>query len=926
MKKFLSSLVVLAILVGMFVCLGTQALAAEGDAAIFAVSGTQLTTDNIGVMQEQCPDCLVVDVDGLSDGQSATGYNVVYVPSDPGVMTDYAVIWPGTAQMFYVGTESRLVVLVAVDAGTAAEDIAAAVKAYTDSEPDAYAIAMGPADAGQAVMESGAVSMFLTYGLDESAAAEKASNMGGVNVVSVAQKSEQPVSLILVDDEGSASAQAIPVPAPVQDAQTQEPQTQESQPQPEEPQPTEVPAPTEEPITYYDVIYDGNGKDEGTHVPDDHGIAAGSTYSLKENGYTKQGYEFQGWTINSTEEGTPVYQPGDPITVNENITVYAKWEQAAVKTYTLTYAPGEGVTGDNKSETYPEENAVVPVKDIQSDWGWSVPEGKQFAGWKDADGYVYQANEPCNLPNYGTEEVVLTAQWADKAPVVQVTITFDANGGSGAMDPSVIDVDTAHANDDGTTGMYFGVPECGFTAPENKIFAGWLCSVDDQTYKPGPNEAQLLLKGDQTAITMTAQWADSGENIPTAQPDTEKFTVTFKSGVDGIEDVVKTEIDPGTTIKLDLPETFKSETLDFTGWVLENDSTDWAIGDEYPVVGSVVFTATTAPKQMTLTYKPGEGATGTETTQQAAYGSKVTLKTIEETGFQAPSGKKFSNWTINGYDVTGEYEVLGNVDVVAKWVDMDAITPQREGADMLIWNNGGNDQLTLKFTNASVATVSVGGTQLSGEQYSLSADKKVITFNTGTSYEVKVTFENDPSGAAVTEFTTSLEVKSQATPEPTATPAAMPDFYTWADRSSGLQLTFDKTPNGLAIDYTSEFKSANKDKDYTISGNSITLLPDLINKNWGGEWPNDSYGFRVYFTDGSYEYIKVMLSGAAPAAASDTASPSPTNNPGGGAPVTGDDTPIVMYIVILAVLIVALAVVLIIVMKRRNAGNTRGRH
>lgn len=54
MRKVLSSLIVLAILVGMFVCLGAQAFAAQEDIAIFAVTDEQLSSDAIARLQEQC--------------------------------------------------------------------------------------------------------------------------------------------------------------------------------------------------------------------------------------------------------------------------------------------------------------------------------------------------------------------------------------------------------------------------------------------------------------------------------------------------------------------------------------------------------------------------------------------------------------------------------------------------------------------------------------------------------------------------------------------------------------------------------------------------------------------------------------------------------------------------------------------------------
>ncbi len=68
------------------------------------------------------------------------------------------------------------------------------------------------------------------------------------------------------------------------------------------------------------------------------------------------------------------------------------------------------------------------------------------------------------------------------------TVTFDGNGGSGAM-AQVTDATSPYT-----------LPENGFVAPEGKIFIGWKVDGDDTVYKPGDT---IALTGNTTLI---AQW------------------------------------------------------------------------------------------------------------------------------------------------------------------------------------------------------------------------------------------------------------------------------------------------------------------------------------------------------------------------------------------------------------------------------------
>ena len=119
---------------------------------------------------------------------------------------------------------------------------------------------------------------------------------------------------------------------------------------------------------------------------------------------------------------------------------------------------------------------------------FTPPEGKEFAGWLAVNGNVYPAGHDV----YSTYDQSLKATWKDKE-AAEITITFDPNGGTGTMQPMKV-----------KSGEEFELPECTFTPPEGKEFAGWL-AVNGNVY-PAGNVATFSI--DQS---LKATWKDKAE-------------------------------------------------------------------------------------------------------------------------------------------------------------------------------------------------------------------------------------------------------------------------------------------------------------------------------------------------------------------------------------------------------------------------------
>ena len=132
---------------------------------------------------------------------------------------------------------------------------------------------------------------------------------------------------------------------------------------------------------------------------------------------------------------------------------------------------------------------------------FTPPEGREFAGWLAVNGKVYPAGHSV----YSTYDQSLKATWKDKE-AAEVTITFDPNGGTGTMQPMKV-----------KSGEEFELPECTFTPPEGKEFAGWL-AVNGNVYPAGDNvvsSTDSVLKAtwkDTTEVDVTQMFTDVTKN------------------------------------------------------------------------------------------------------------------------------------------------------------------------------------------------------------------------------------------------------------------------------------------------------------------------------------------------------------------------------------------------------------------------------
>ena len=174
-------------------------------------------------------------------------------------------------------------------------------------------------------------------------------------------------------------------------------------------------------------------------------------------------------------------------------------EPPAVTQFTVSFDANGGAGEMEPATVNAEDEYTAP------ECAFTAPDGQEFDCWTNADGTeTYPAGTSLGLL---AGDTTLYAKWKDvePAPVTQFTVSFDANGGAGEMEPATVNADAEYT-----------APECAFTAPDGQEFDCWTNADGTETYPAGTSLG--LLAGD---TTLYAKWKDV-EPAPVTH-----FTVSF---------------------------------------------------------------------------------------------------------------------------------------------------------------------------------------------------------------------------------------------------------------------------------------------------------------------------------------------------------------------------------------------------------------
>lgn len=156
------------------------------------------------------------------------------------------------------------------------------------------------------------------------------------------------------------------------------------------------------PMTYI-VTYNGFNNTSGTPPVDGNSpYNEGSTVTVLGNtgSLSRTGYSFNNWYYFNSDGDPIYYSPGDTFSINDNITLYAKWTPII---YDVIY---DGNGYDDVFVDQQKAGSTVNVEGIQ----YSRP-GYNFMGWNtlpNGDGTPYLPGDTFVINNH----IILYAQWS----------------------------------------------------------------------------------------------------------------------------------------------------------------------------------------------------------------------------------------------------------------------------------------------------------------------------------------------------------------------------------------------------------------------------------------------------------------------------------------------------------------------------------
>ena len=230
----------------------------------------------------------------------------------------------------------------------------------------------------------------------------------------------------------------------------------------------------------YSISYDGNGSTSGS-MSDSTSLDYDRVYTLRENGYSKTGLFFQGWSLKRGGEVAYADKADVKNLTDQDgkvVTLYAVWGDKKVN---VSFDPSGGVVSPSEmTVTYGKNYPVLPEPDKS---------GYMFAGWYDAASNLVDETTVVAA----TSNHVLYAHWNN------YEITLDANGGEFAGGAALTNVQCVLG------GNYPG--DLPVPSRDGCDFAGWWTRSGEQ--KTSADTVEI------DALHLTARWKESaGEELP----------------------------------------------------------------------------------------------------------------------------------------------------------------------------------------------------------------------------------------------------------------------------------------------------------------------------------------------------------------------------------------------------------------------------
>ncbi len=238
----------------------------------------------------------------------------------------------------------------------------------------------------------------------------------------------------------------------------------------------------------YNVVFDGNGADGGESP--EQTMTYDEKAALNPNGYTRTGYVFAGWT----DELGNTYADGEEVlnltSVHEGkYTLYAQW---TANQYSIAFDGNTGLGGLGMANAQYDNFIELPAN-------YFIKTGYTFAGWAttpDGEAVYADGQSVKNLTSDVDGSVTLYAVWDAN----EFTVSFDKNGGDGAMADAVVSYDSG-----------VSLPVCEFTKT-GYSFIGWsLDASGDVLITDTQYDVLRTENGDK--VTLYAVWSENSYTL-----------------------------------------------------------------------------------------------------------------------------------------------------------------------------------------------------------------------------------------------------------------------------------------------------------------------------------------------------------------------------------------------------------------------------
>lgn len=405
-------------------------------------------------------------------------------------------------------------------------------------------------------------------------------------------------------------------------------------------------------------------------------VTSGVATALNAGTFSRTGYIFSGWTANADGSGA-LYGDSTNITTSSDMTLYAKWVAGVNKTITFD---GNYVSSGTMSSQTAGTSTAIKINTI-------TRANYTFTGWNTAangSGYSYSDGSTYAF----TADITLYAQW--QAIRTANTVTFYANGGTGATPTQTADTPTALTLN-------------GFTRA-NYNFLGWNTNyaATTATYIDGQKFSFAA------AETLYAIWVAQAPKV-----------VTFNAN-GGTGSTAPQTASANTVLS---SNSFTRDGYTFLNWntAADGTGTSYSASYTYSFASNITLYATWS-QNLSISYSLNEAISGDTPTAQMYYAGGPTL-TVAGAGNIARTGYSLVGWNTAANGSGSAFSVGGSN---ARFNANTTLYAQWSGATYsILYTGNGSDSGTAP----SIQTYTYGsaGITLRGNTSPLSRDGYTFT-------------------------------------------------------------------------------------------------------------------------------------------------------------------------------------------------------